>query len=157
MINRPPVSVNPEKLSEEEINAAAAELGLVTLKMSRISAFKTLGATIRSVGAVLYAQGILVQNVESGHKMMKVLEEDIAAVGDPEIRAHLMDMHVKYHRQMIDTAKAIAECGDPVEKEPADSRPRMGAPKPGVVVNVVNTTEKGSGNTVVSVAEERQP
>lgn len=113
----PPVILPRQpKISEQEVDEAAEDLGLVKFRSSQIKSLRALGQSPKSFGAVSVARGMLM--FSTGH-MMELADEAKAAAedtDDAEIKTKLMNIRRDAAHEIVVAAKIIldSEAAKPV-------------------------------------------
>lgn len=94
------------KISDEEMDEAADELGLVRMRSGQIKCLRSLGQSAKSIGPVSVARGMLM--FSAGHMMELAEEAKTASVGaDPELKAKLMSIRRDAAHEITVAAKII--------------------------------------------------
>lgn len=138
-------TVSPEKVTPEQVEQAASELGLRQFRVQSIEAQRVLGKHLHEVGVAQVGRGIYLINTERVLEMqarVAGLIEDLAH--DPGVQAKMVAAFAALAKTLNESAKGLLEAGDPKPESP--QRPQIGLPPPmptqGVFINMQGGTVK---------------
>lgn len=136
-------TVAPEKVTPEQVEEAAAALGLRQFRVDSIKAQRVLGEHLQQVGVAQVSRGVYMLNVERVMEMQERVSgiiEDLAH--DPGIQAKMVAAFAQLAKTLNESAKGLMEAGDP--KPDQQQRPHIGLPPPPsrVLINVQGGTVK---------------
>lgn len=135
-------TVAPAKITAEEVESAAKELGLTKVTVESIQAQRILGAHLSEIGVASVARGVLLLNMDKMTRMMDKVEgiiEDLPH--EPGVQAKLIASYATIGRAVTETAKNLMETGDPKPESQAP-RPPVGLPSSQVNIQVNGGTVK---------------
>lgn len=135
-------TVAPAKITPQEVEAAAKELGLTKVTVESIQAQRILGSHLSEIGVASVARGILLLNVDQMTRMMSKVEgiiEDLPH--EPAVQAKLIASYATISRAVTEAAKNLMETGDP-KPESQTPRPPVGLPSSSVQIQVNGGTVK---------------
>lgn len=135
-------TVAPAKITAEEVELAAKELGLTKVTVESIQAQRVLGAHLAEIGVASVARGVLLLNMDKMTRMMDKVEGIIDDLPrEPGVQAKLIASYATIGRAVTETAKNLMETGDPKPESQAP-RPPVGLPSSQVNIQVNGGTVK---------------
>lgn len=126
------------KVTEAEVEAAAKELGLKSIRVESIKANRVLGQYLGEIGVASVARGVYLGNIDQVQRVMTQISSTIDDLPhEPALQAKMFTALAQCAKVLNEAAKGIMDAGDPKPESP--QRPAIGLPPaPGGVLIQVN-------------------
>jgi hypothetical protein len=125
------------KVTEAEVEAAATELGLKSIRVASIKANRILGQYLGEIGVAQVARGVYLGNIEQMQSVMKQITSTIDDLPhEPALQAKMFGAVAQCAKVLNEAAKGLMDAGDPKPESP--QRPAIGLPPApnGVLIQV---------------------